>query len=194
VNVSARVLQPAGRTTPPRAGCARRRESSRLPPAWTITAALGLIYVIAAPPSSDLAAAGYRSDLFARAGFTLWDNSWYGGHHLPAYSMLAPALGALLGPQLLGALSMTIATALFAALIDGRFPARATRIAAAWFALGAAISLLANRVPFDLGLALGLGALLLAQRGRPGLALRIVGSGSRSLTRLVSSRSGLSLW
>jgi len=171
VNVSARVLQPAGRTTPPRAGCARRRESSRLPPAWTITAALGLIYVIAAPPSSDLAAAGYRSDLFARAGFTLWDNSWYGGHHLPAYSMLAPALGALLGPQLLGALSMTIATALFAALIDGRFPARATRIAAAWFALGAAISLLANRVPFDLGLALGLGALLLAQRGRPGLAL-----------------------
>ena len=31
---------------------------------------------------------------------------------------------------------MVIATALFAALIDGCFPARATRLAAAWFALG----------------------------------------------------------
>ena len=55
----------------------------------------------------DLAAAGYRSDLFARVGFTLWDNGWYGGHHLLAYSLLAPALGALIGPQPLAALSMT---------------------------------------------------------------------------------------
>ena len=53
--------------------------------------------MIVAPLSADLAAAGYRSDLFARAGFTLWDNGWYGGHHLLAYSLLAPALGALLG-------------------------------------------------------------------------------------------------
>ena len=76
----------------------------RFPP-WAIAAlpaaAFGLAYVIAAPPSSDLAAAAYRSDLFSRAGFTLWDNSWYGGHHLPAYSVLAPALGAWVGPQLL---------------------------------------------------------------------------------------------
>ncbi len=171
MNVSARVLEPGRGATSPRAKSARSAERGRLPPAWTLTAVLGLVYVLAAPPSSDLAAAAYRSDLFARAGFTLWDNSWYGGHHLPAYSMLAPALGALIGPQLLAALSMTIATALFAALIDGRFPARATRIAALWFALGAAISLLANRVPFDLGLALGLGSLLLVQRGRRGLAL-----------------------
>ncbi len=145
----------------------------RLPPAWTITAALGLAYVLAAPPSSDLAAASYRSDLFARVGFTLWDNSWYGGHHLLAYSLLAPALGALVGPQLLAALSMTLATALFAALIDGHFTKQATRIAATAFALGASIELLSNRVPFDLGLAIGLGALLLAQRGRPALALAL---------------------
>src|SRR4029077_17032734 len=101
-----------------------------MPPAWAITAACGLLYVIAAPPSRDLAAASYRSDLFAHAGFTLWDNAWYGGHHLLAYSVLAPARGALLGPQLLAALSMTAATALFTALIAGRFPARATSIAA----------------------------------------------------------------
>ena len=115
---------------------------------------------VAAPPSTDLAAAAYRSDLFARVGFTLWDNSWYAGHHLPAYSLLAPALGSWLGPQLLNALAMVAATALFALLIDGCFPARATRIAAVWFAIGASFVLLANRVPYDLGLALGLGALL----------------------------------
>jgi hypothetical protein len=155
---------------------ARRRWPARLPPAWTITGALALVYVILAPPSGDLAAAGYRSDLFARAGLTLWDNSWYGGHHLLAYSLLAPALGALIGEQLLAALSMTLASALFAMLIEGRFAPRATRIAAAWFALGAAIDLLSNRIPFDLGLPIGLGALVLAQRRRlaPALALAVL--------------------
>jgi hypothetical protein len=142
-------------------------------PAWTITAALGLAYLIVAPPSSDLAAAGYRSSLFSRVGFTLWDNSWYGGHHLLAYSLLAPALGALIGPQTVAALSMTAAAALFAALIAGRFPERATRLAGAWFALGAAIGLLSNRVPFDLGFAVGAGALLAAQRERSLLALAL---------------------
>jgi hypothetical protein len=144
-------------------------------PAWTITAVLGLAYVIAAPPSSDLAAASYRSYLFGREGFTLWDNAWYAGHHLPAYSLLAPALGWLVGPQLLAALSMTLATALFAAVIDGRFPEAAVRVASAFFALGAAIALLSCRVPFDLGLALGLGALLAAQRGRQAPALALAG-------------------
>src|ERR1700726_4691563 len=111
-------------------------------PAWTITAALGVVYLAVAPASSDLAAATYRSDLFSRVGFALWDNSWYGGHPLPAYSALAPALGATIGPRLLAALSMTVAAGLFATLIEGRFPQRATRIAAVWFASGAAVSLL----------------------------------------------------
>ena len=131
------------------------------------------MYLILAPQSPDLAAASYRSSLFSSAGFTLWDNSWYAGHHLLAYSLLAPALGALIGPALLTAISMVIATALFARLIDGCFPARATRIAALWFAFGASVSLLSSRVPFDLGLAVGLGALLLARRRRLALALTL---------------------
>ncbi|MGO9761541.1 MAG: hypothetical protein ACLP1Q_09830 [Solirubrobacteraceae bacterium] len=145
--------------------------SAQLPPAWTITAALGVVYLILAPASPDLAAASYRSNLFSTAGFTLWDNSWYGGHHLLAYSVLAPVLGALIGPRPLAAISMVIATALFASVIKGRFPALATRVAAVFFALGASVALLSSRVPFDLGLAIGLGAVLAAQRGRPRLAL-----------------------
>jgi len=145
----------------------------RLPPAWTITAILAVAYLIIAPASPDLAAASYRSDLFARVGFSLWDNSWYGGHHLPAYSMLAPALGALIGPRLVAALSMTLAAALFPALLAGRFPARAVRLASLWLAFGAGVSLLSSRVPFDLGLAIGLGALLAARRGRLWAALAL---------------------
>ena len=157
----------------------------RLPPAWTITAALAVVYLILAPASPDLAAASYRSSLFSSAGFTLWDNSWYGGHHLLAYSVLAPPLGALIGTRLLAAVSMVIATALFAALIDGCFPSRATRVAAAWFALGASVALLSSRVPFDLGLAIGLGALLLARRRRLWLALAL-----SALTALASPVAG----
>jgi hypothetical protein len=163
----------------------RERRSRWVPPAWTITAAFAVVYLIAAPPSPDLAAASYRSDLFARVGFSLWDNSWYSGHHLLAYSVLAPALGALVGPRLVAAISMTVAAALFALLIDGRFPASATRLAAAWFALGAGIALLSSRVAFDLGLAIGLGALLLAQRERLGAAFAVT-----LLTSLASPVAG----
>ena len=137
-----------------------------LPPAWTITAALAVVYLILAPASPDLAAADYRSSLFSSVGFTLWDNSWYGGHHLLAYSVLAPGLGALIGTQPLAAISMVLATALFARLIDGHFPSGATRIAGVWLALGASVALLSSRVPFDLGLAIGFGAALAAQRER----------------------------
>ncbi|HUA74954.1 MAG TPA: hypothetical protein VL988_09385 [Solirubrobacteraceae bacterium] len=141
---------------------ARRWARRRRVPAWTLTAALGLLYVLLAPASSDLAAAGYRSELFSRAGFTLWDNGWYGGHHLPAYSLLAPPLGALLSPQLVAALSMTAAAALFAALVRSHAP-RAERAASLWFSFGAGVELFTNRVTFELGLALGLATLLAAR-------------------------------
>ncbi|MEA2152632.1 MAG: hypothetical protein QOI18_865, partial [Solirubrobacteraceae bacterium] len=146
------LARPARGALPAWASALARRPGRALP-AWAITAAFGLVYVLVAPPSADLAAAGYRSELLAHAGFTVWDNGWYGGHHLPAYSLLAPALGALIGVQLLAALSMTLAAALFTRLLDGAFAARAARVASVWFAFGAAIGLLANRVPFDLGLA-----------------------------------------
>jgi hypothetical protein len=174
--VSAAIPAPGAAPPSPRADPSSIGRALRPPPAWTITAALAIVYLLLAPQSPDLAAASYRSSLFSSAGFTLWDNSWYGGHHLLAYSVLAPALGALIGPQLLAAISMVGATALFERLLDGCFDTCATRIAAAWFALGGSIALLSSRVPFDLGLAVGLGALLLARRGRlaPALAVSVL--------------------
>jgi len=167
------ALAPVQSAHPQPSGPAHLVGLARRVPAWTITAAFALAYLIVAPASPDLAAASYRSSLFSSAGFTLWDNSWYGGHHLLAYSVLAPALGALIGPQPLAAISMVIATALFARLIDGCFPAGAARIAAAWFAVGASVALLSSRVPFDLGLAIGLGAVLAARRARLPAALAL---------------------
>jgi hypothetical protein len=140
-------------------------------PAWTITAAAGVAYLIAAPSSADLATATYRSELFGREGFTLWDNGWYGGHHLPAYSVLAPALGWLVGPRLLATVSLVAVVALFVPLVSGRFAHTAVRVASVWLAIGAAVALLSCRVAFDLGLAIGTGALLVAVRGHRRWAL-----------------------
>ncbi len=130
-----------------------------------VAAPLGVAYLIARPPSGDLAAATYRAQLFGHAGMTLWDNGWYGGHYLPGYSLLSPALGSLLGEWLLLALSVVAAAGLFGLLVERAFAPPAARVAAGVFALGICDELLSGRVAYDLGVALGLLALVALQRG-----------------------------
>jgi hypothetical protein len=133
-----------------------------------VAAPLAAAYLIVAPAAADLAAATYRSDLFARAGFVTWDTGWYAahGHWLPAYSLLAPALGALLGVRLLLALSALAASLLFGSIAERAFGGPGGRAAAGVFALGACVGLLSGRVPFVLGLAIGLGSVLAFMRGQ----------------------------
>jgi hypothetical protein len=137
--------------------------------ALLIACPLTLAYLILAPPAGDLAAATYRSDLFARVGFSAWDTGWYAAHGywLPSYSLLSPALGALLGVRVLLACSALAAAVLFSAIATRAFPPAAARVAAAVFALGISVGMLSGRVPFDLGFAIGLSAVLalLADRG-----------------------------
>ncbi len=130
-------------------------------PPWVLAAAFAVAYLALDPRTADLAAQDYRSGLWARAGFTLWDNRWYAGHHVPAYSLLFPPLGALLGPQVVGALSAVAGTLAF-----GRLVGREHRLAASWCALAMATLLVTGRLTFALGVALGLGALALATRER----------------------------
>jgi hypothetical protein len=150
---------------------------ARTPWAIALLVALPLVaaYLIVAPPAGDLAAAGYRSDLFARVGFTTWDTGWYAahGHWLPAYSLLSPGLGALLGVRLLLGLSALGASALFALIAERAFEIGAARLASGWFALGICIGLLSGRVPYDIGFAIGLGAVLALLDGRLVLALAL---------------------
>ena len=124
--------------------------------ALAVSIPLAVVYLIVQPPGGDLAAATYRSELFARVGLTLWDNGWYGGHYLPGYSLLAPALGALLGNRLLLALATVAAAGLFAAIAQRALSVEGARIAAGSFALGVSVTMLSGRIAFTLGLAVGL--------------------------------------
>jgi hypothetical protein len=147
----------------------------RTPLAIALLIAIPLLaaYLIVVPPAGDLAAATYRSDLFARVGFTTWDTAWYAahGHWLLGYSLLSPALGALLGVRLLLAASALAACALFALIAERAFGLVAARIAAPLFALGICVGMLSGRVPYYLGFAIGLGAVLGLLRRRLALAL-----------------------
>lgn len=130
---------------------------------------VAIVYLVLQPSSVDLAAQTFRADLFASHGFLLWNNYWYGGHYLLGYSVLFPPLGAALGPRLVGALSAVVATGLFGAIARRRYGDRA-RLAVYWLGAATATMLLANRLTFALGAAIGLGALLAAQRERSALA------------------------
>jgi hypothetical protein len=156
-----------------------RRPSAAPGRPWALALAvaipLTIAYLIWMPPAADLAAATYRSDLFARVGFTLRDNGWYAvhGHYLLGYSLLSPALGALIGVRVSLALSALAASVLFALIAERAFGLAAARAAAVVFAFGFCVELLSGRVPYDLGFAIGLGAVLALMRGRFALALAL---------------------
>lgn len=126
------------------------------------------IYLATDPPSADLAAQTFRADLWSAHGFSVWSNAWYGGHHLPGYSLLFPPLAAWLTPQIIGALAAVSAAGLFAAIAARAYGARA-RLGVIWFAVATATMLLSGRLTFALGVALALAALLAVQRHRWGV-------------------------
>lgn len=127
---------------------------------------LAAVYLIWSPPSADLAAQTFRTELFEAHGFEVWSNAWYGGIHLPGYSLLFPPLASVLGIRLVGAISVVAAAGLFAALVRPHYGERA-RLAIWLFGLGAATNLFTGRLTFALGVAIALGALLAADRERP---------------------------
>lgn len=165
--------EPSHDAAPP-PGDGRRDLAWRLAPV-ALSVVLAAVYLILAPRTPDLAGHVFRAELFGREGFAIWNGQWYGGHHVLSYSVLMPPLSWLLGPQLLAALSAVAATACFEPLARRHWGAHAARWGALWFAAASATSLFTNRVPFALGLALGMAALLALQRRRralsPGLAL-----------------------
>jgi hypothetical protein len=122
------------------------------------------------PHVRDLAAHVYRTELFERDGFALWNASWYGGHYVLTHSVLFPPLAALLGERMVGVLSVVASTYLFDRLVLDRWGERA-RLATLWFGAGTVTMLASGRLSFALGVAVGLATLRALQRGRQGLAL-----------------------
>jgi len=134
-----------------------------------IAAVLAAVYVIVSPPTQDLAAHLFRARLFAQQGFGLWNNDWYGGHHILGYSVLFPAVSALLTPQLAAALAATGTAALFAPLARRHFT-DGVWLAALVFGAATAINLYTGRLALAFGALPALGAVVALDRDRPAAA------------------------
>ena len=139
-------------------------------PAVALSSLLALLMLIWSPPVGDLAAQVFRTELFQRAGLAIWNGSWYGGHYTLTYSLLFPPLAALLGPQVVGMLSVVASSYLFDRLVRDRWGVEA-RWATLWFAAGVVTLLADGQLTFALGVAFGLAALRCLQLERSALTL-----------------------
>jgi hypothetical protein len=153
-----------------------------------VALALSALYLIWQPRTVDLGAHIFRGELFGREGFTIWNGQWYGGHHTPAYSVLSPPLAWALSAQLALCVSAVASAALFPALARGWFGERRARWGSIWFGLGTGALIFTSRLPFAIGVALALGALLALQRRKRALAYVLA-----ALTPLGSPVAGLFL-
>jgi len=150
------------------------RDARALRPDWlpavALSAALAAAMLAWDPRVGDLAAQVFRTELFHRGGLAIWNGSWYGGHYVLTYSVLFPPLAALLGPQVVGMLSVVSSSYLFDRLVRDRWGA-AARWATLWFGAGVVTLLADGQLTFALGVAFGLATLRLLQVGRRGPAL-----------------------
>jgi len=138
-----------------------------------VAALFAAAYLIWEPRTVDLAAHTFRADLFGKEGFTIWNGQWYGGHHTPAYSVLSPALAWLLSPPVALAIAAVASSALFPPLARRWFGEERARWGSLWFGAATATLLFTSRLPFAIGVAFGLAALLALQRRRYWLAIAL---------------------
>src|SRR4051795_4263918 len=139
-------------------------------PAVALSSLLALLMLIWSPPVGDLAAQVFRTELFQHAGLAIWNGSWYGGHYTLTYSLLFPPLAALLGPQLVGMLSVVTSSYFFDRLVRDRWGTPA-RWATLWFAAGVVTLLADGQLTFALGVAFALATMRCLQVGRGPLAV-----------------------
>ena len=86
---------------------------------WLLTLVGAAAWLLVNPPTPDLAAHEYRAELVDMAGFGIWEQGWYAGHHLPGYSVVFPLAAALLTPQLVAAACAVLAAWCFERLARG---------------------------------------------------------------------------
>jgi hypothetical protein len=152
---------------------------------WPLLAAAvnAVAFVAVQPNVGDLEAALARQSAAASGvGLTYWFD-WFGGGSSPgSYSVLTPLLSTLLGAPLVGALASVVTVPLARRAVSGtRHTATATWVAA----LTTGINLWAGRIPFALGCAVGVLALL-ALRERRG----VLATGAAVVTMLCSPVPG----
>jgi hypothetical protein len=117
------------------------------------------LYLVLPPMGTDLSAQVARADFVGAAGLAPVDLRWYGGTVQYGYSLVAPAVMALLGVRLTGAVALVVSTVAFAALLR-RTSAPRPVLGAVLGALCFAGNLVSGRTTFALGVAFGLLGLL----------------------------------
>jgi hypothetical protein len=150
------------------------------------------VWLVVEPRTPDLAGQVYRVGLFRDLGFALWDEHWYAGHHLPAYSLLYPPLGWLLGERLLACACVVVSTYLFARLVTPVYGARA-RWGTAAFAVAAVADVWIGRLAFALGVTFALAAALAYARSRDltAVALSVVCAAASPVAALLLGLAAL---
>lgn len=137
---------------------------------WLPAVGLSVAFTVAVllwdPHVRDLAAQTFRTELFERGGFSIWNGSWYGGHYTLTYSVLGPPAAALIGPRLVGALSVVASAYLFDRLVREHWGEQA-HWATLWFGVGAVSLLVAGQLTFAMGVAFGLLSLRCLQKEHP---------------------------
>jgi hypothetical protein len=120
---------------------------------------LAVVFLLAPPLGTDLSAQVARADFLRDAGFAAVDLRWYGGTVQYGYSLVAPAVMAVVGERLTGALAAVVSAVAFAALLRRTGAIRPLLGGV----LGAACffgNLASGRITFALGVAFGLLGLL----------------------------------
>jgi len=159
------------------------------PAIWPLvaTGSLAVIYLAVAPMTADHAAQSFRSGLVEQDGLAIWSNYWFAGHHLPAYSVLAPVIGSWLGFRVMGVFSVLGSVLLFSLIVHRHWGERSSA-GAIWFGAAACISLYSGRLTFALGVFVALLAVFLAQRDH-----RIASIGAALLVAFASPVAALFL-
>jgi len=156
---------------PTEAGPTRRHGAKPALGSAVVAAGLAGLATLLGWQGADTANYLFRIELFRRAGLTVWNLAWYGGHYTIGYSALLPPLGAIFGPALLQVAAATAASVCFARLVStGAVSDRRRQAAALLFAAGTVTNVAVGRLAFAVGLALGLAAVLAGRRGRWRLA------------------------
>jgi len=150
-----------------------------------VTALLCIGYLIWAPTAPDLLAQVARAGVAARVGSVGWWTGWFGGLSLPSYSVLVPSWMATVGVQVTG-VAAVVASAAGGALLMRDAPR--PRAGAVAFAVASIADLVAGRVTFAVGLAIGIWALVALRSRRQLLS---VGLGAAAY--LASPLAGLFL-
>ncbi|HEX3707602.1 MAG TPA: hypothetical protein VHV76_13325 [Mycobacteriales bacterium] len=129
----------------------------------TVAVVLGIMYVLFAPHTADLAAQTARSQVFRRSGYVPYWTGWYGGTPMAGYSLVTPPFLGLFGPVWLGALMIVAGGAVAVPLLAG---CRRPRAAAIAVVVSGTFDVFSGRITFAAGVVVALAAVLAVERRR----------------------------